>query len=103
MKGRDLKRFWPLLKSPNKENVKNMVNIFKHRCRYKIIGTAFMSESHMIMCDLICPKCGKIGTVYVPDLYKEKIWRSIHKGKYFRLPSEDVYTEREFINIFVNN
>lgn len=80
-----------------------MVKIFRHRCRYKIIGTAFMSESHMIMCDLLCPKCGKVGTVYVHDLYKAKILKLAEKGKYFNLPSKVVFTEREFINNFVNN
>ena len=53
-----------------------------------------MSESHMIMCDLLCPKCGKVGTVYVHDLYKAKILKLAEKGKYFNLPSKVVFTER---------
>ena len=80
-----------------------MVKIFRHRCRYKIIGTAFMGESHMVMCDLLCPKCGKVSTVYVPDSYRAKILKLAEKGKYFNLPSKVDFTEREFINNFVNN
>ena len=56
----------------------------------------------MVMCDLLCPKCGKVSTVYVPDSYRAKILKLAEKGKYFNLPSKVVFTEREFINNFVN-
>ena len=57
----------------------------------------------MIMCDLRCPKCGRIGTVFIPDSYKGKMYKLIEKDKYFNFPVEDVFTEKEFMNIFVKN
>lgn len=57
----------------------------------------------MILCDLICPKCGKTGTVYVSDIYEEEIMEIASKGKYFNLPRLAVFTEREFMNYVAVN
>lgn len=67
----------------------------KHRCRYKIIGTAKIGD--FIQCDLICRKCGKVGTVYAYDDYEKQIYSRVAKGKYFNIPYKCVLNEKQFI------
>lgn len=74
--------------------------MFKHRCRYKIIGTGHQIDRSYIETDLICPKCGKTGTVYVCNKYEDKLLRQASKGKTFKIPRLYVLTVREYNNMF---
>lgn len=57
-----------------------------------------MNDSGVILCDLVCPKCGKTGTVYVNNSWEDEIIEIASKRKYFNLPQYAVLTEREFMN-----
>lgn len=66
-----------------------MENIF-HRHRYKIIGTCDRrnivdGEINGLEVDIMC-KCGKHGTVLVPEQFREKVFEQASKGKYFNAP-----------------
>ncbi|ASM69762.1 hypothetical protein [Blautia hansenii] len=66
-----------------------MRNIF-HRHRYKIIGTGdrlslFTNEKDGLEVDIMC-KCGKCGTVIVPESLRDKVLIQAAKGKYFNAP-----------------
>lgn len=66
-----------------------MKNIF-HRHRYKIIGTGdsrdiFDGKINGLHVDIMC-KCGKHGTVLVPEQFREKVFEQAAKGKYFNTP-----------------
>lgn len=66
-----------------------MKNIF-HRHRYKIIGTGdrislFTGKKDGLYVDIMC-KCGKHGTVLVPEQFREKVFAQASKGKYFNTP-----------------
>lgn len=66
-----------------------MKNIF-HRHRYKIIGTGdsidiFDGKINGLQVDIMC-KCGKHGTVLVPEQFREKVFEQAAKGKYFNTP-----------------
>lgn len=66
-----------------------MKNIF-HRHRYKIIGTGdktslFTGEINGLEVDIIC-KCGKCGTVVVPEPLRDKVLNQAAKGKYLNVP-----------------
>ena len=66
-----------------------MKNIF-HRHRYKIIGTGdrlslFTNERDGLEVDIIC-KCGKCGTVIVPESFRDKVINQTAKGKYLNVP-----------------
>ena len=73
-----------------------------HRHRYKIIGTGFIRDMKTIQCDLICPKCGKKGTVYVNEKFEDRIIHQASKGKYFRIPIDFVLTEKEWKSLLEN-
>lgn len=65
------------------------VNIF-HRHRYKIIGTGnkrniIDGEINGLEVDIMC-KCGKCGTVIVPESLRDKVLIQAAKGKYFNAP-----------------
>lgn len=66
-----------------------MMNIF-HRHRYKIIGTGdrlslFTNEKDGLEVDIMC-KCGKCGTVIVPESLRDKVFEQAAKGKYLNVP-----------------
>lgn len=66
-----------------------MRNIF-HRHRYKIIGTGdrlslFTNEKDGLEVDIMC-KCGKCGTVIVPESLRDKVLIQATKGKYLNVP-----------------
>lgn len=66
-----------------------MRNIF-HRHRYKIIGTGdrlslFTNEKDGLEVDIMC-KCGKCGTVIVPESLRDKVLAQASKGKYLNVP-----------------
>lgn len=66
-----------------------MKNIF-HIHRYKIIGTGdnlslFTNERDGLEVDIIC-KCGKCGTVIVPESLRDKVIAQAAKGKYLSVP-----------------
>lgn len=60
--------------------------LFKHRHRYRIIGARFYGKDDNIEVDIICPKCGKHGTVIVPHRYSERILNQAMKHKYLNIP-----------------
>lgn len=66
-----------------------MKNIL-HRHKYKIIGTGdkidcFDGKINGLNVDIIC-KCGKCGTVLVPEQFREKVFKQATKWKYFKCP-----------------
>lgn len=66
-----------------------MKNIF-HRHRYKIIGIGdrfglFAKERDGLEVDIMC-KCGKCGTVIVPETLRDKVLTQVAKGKYLNVP-----------------
>lgn len=66
-----------------------MRNIF-HRHKYKIIGTGdrlslFTNEKDGLEVDIMC-KCGKCGTVIVPESLRDKVLIQAAKGKYLNVP-----------------
>ena len=66
-----------------------MKNIF-HRHRYKIIGTGdrlslFTNERDGLEVDIIC-KCGKCGTVIIPETLRNMVLTQAAKGKYLNVP-----------------
>lgn len=66
-----------------------MKNIL-HRHKYKIIGTCHnrdISDGNIngIHVDIMC-KCGKHGTVLVPEQFREKAFEQASEGKYFNAP-----------------
>ena len=66
-----------------------MRNIF-HRHRYKIIGTGdrlslFTNEKDGLEVDIMC-KCGKCGTVIVPESLRDKVLIQAAKWKYLNVP-----------------
>lgn len=66
-----------------------MRNIF-HRHKYKIIGTGdrlslFTNEKDGLEVDIMC-KCGKCGTVIVPESLRGKVLAQAAKGKYLNVP-----------------
>jgi hypothetical protein len=61
-----------------------------HRCRYKIIGSGIEPDSIWIETDLICPKCGRTGTVYVNRMCEDKLLHQAVKHKYFSIPKDFV-------------
>ncbi len=66
-----------------------MKNIF-YRRRYKIIRTGdrlslFTNERDGLEVDIIC-KCGKCGTVIVPESFRDKVINQTAKGKYLNVP-----------------
>lgn len=61
-----------------------------HRHKYKIIGTGdktslFTGERDGLEVDIIC-KCGKCGTVVVPEILRDKVLNQAAKGKYLSVP-----------------
>lgn len=66
-----------------------MKNIL-HRHKYKIIGTGDnrdISDGKIngLHVDIMC-KCGKHGTVLVPEQFREKVLEQAAKGKCFNAP-----------------
>ena len=72
-----------------------------HRHKYKIIGTCdnrdiSYGKINGIHVDIMC-KCGKYGTVLVPEQFREKVFKQASKRKYFNTP---IVCVEEVINEF---
>ena len=70
--------------------------MLKHRCRYKIIGTGIIADDIFIETDLICPKCGKTGTVYVNNMCEKKLIKQASNGKYFNIHRDFILTDKQW-------
>lgn len=69
---------------------KNILKLFKHKCRYRVIGTGFDPDDVVIETDLVCTKCGNTKTVFVHNSQKDKLIKQISKGKYFSIHKDFV-------------
>lgn len=67
--------------------------MFKHRCRYKVMGTGHGfgkgDETNVVEVDLICPKCGKVGTILASSRHEKEILRCASRDKYLKIPLID--------------
>lgn len=74
-----------------------------HRCRYKIIGFGNLNNMYfpsiktvpneVINVDLMCQKCGKVITIYIPktDKIVDRVIHSASNNKYFVINKKYVY------------
>ena len=81
----------------------------KHRCKYNIIGTAFVPSNRKIpignthgyiQTDIICLTCGKSGTIYIDDKFTNTVIKQASHVEYLHnIPLKYCLSENQFKNL----
>lgn len=69
----------------------NKIKKIFHRHKYEIVGTGTFSEgTHIVVADIICPKCCKCGTILIDGAYEHLILHQAVFKKPLNIPKDAV-------------